>query len=166
MITQKELKRLLDYNPLTGEFTWLVFRGGGAPQVGELAGWLNWQGYREIKTGRRIYQASRLAFLWMTGRWPKATIDHVNLDATDDRWINLREATAPNQMRNRRGWSRHGFKGVDADLRKGGFVARLKIGGRQIYLGRRRMAAEAHELYRAAAKKRFGAFARMDHRDN
>lgn len=163
MITQKQLKELLDYNPLTGKFTWRVFRGGGAPEVGEQAGSVNGQGYREIKLRPKIYEASRLAVLWMTGRWPQHTVDHINQSLDDNRWANLREASWREQCRNRRGWSKYGFKGVKTDRRNPGFSAWIKIDGKAIYLGRRPTAAEAHELYRQAAAKRFGAFARTNH---
>jgi Demerecviridae HNH endonuclease len=161
MITQNELKRLLNYDPATGVWTWRVWRGGGAPRAGEVAGHINGQGYREIKLRPKTYQVGRLVFLWMTGKWPKREVDHINGDQADNRWCNLREATEQQQCRNRRGWSKHGFKGIRA--RKGGFEAVITINHKRTYLGRRQTAAAAHELYCIAAAKHFGAFARADH---
>src|SRR5262245_10946802 len=112
MITQKKLREILKYDPRTGIWRWRVYRGGGAPPAGAIAGSINGQGYREIKIGQKTYEVGRLSFLWMMGRWPLKTIDHINCVLDDNRWRNLREATRQEQCRNRPGWSKHGVKGV------------------------------------------------------
>jgi hypothetical protein len=38
------------------------------------------------------YLAEHLAWLYVTGEWPKHAIDHVNGDTLDNRWENLRES--------------------------------------------------------------------------
>lgn len=157
MITGSELGKRLNYDPETGQFTWCTRR------VGTLAGRVMADGYRRIQLCQKQYVASRLAFVWMTGRWPQETIDHINGDRDDNRWCNLREATKFEQQRNKRGWSKHGFKGVYIDSKSGLFGARIRIAGRLKCLGIRRTAEEAHELYCAAARAHFGAFARVDH---
>jgi hypothetical protein len=162
MITQARLKELLNYDPDTGVWTWRVWRGGSAPRVGEIACHKQ-QRPRQIKIMGRLYQTSHLAFLYMMGQWPRRTIDHINLDYLDDRWCNLREATKQEQSCNKRGWARSGYKGVTVD-RNGGFIARIGHNSEVIYLGWRRTAEEAYELYRAAAAKLHGAFACADHR--
>lgn len=90
-LDQQTLQSLLDYEPHTGLFFWLVNRG--SVQKGDLAGFLDDKGYIRICINGRGYRAHRLAFLYMTGRWPKETIDHKDRVRTNNEWSNLREAT-------------------------------------------------------------------------
>ena len=39
------------------------------------------------------YLAEELAFFYMTGQWSKYGVEHVNGNAQDNRWENLREKT-------------------------------------------------------------------------
>jgi len=160
MITQEELKRLLNYDPNTGVWTYRIWRGGSAPRAGAVACRPQHEPW-QIRIGKQLYQPSRLAFLYMTGRWPK-TVDHINQDRSDNRWCNLREATKQQQSANRRGWAQSGFKGVRQES-KGCFLARIGVGGKIIYLGSCPTAEEAHQLYQTAALKYFGEFARSNH---
>jgi HNH endonuclease len=93
LLTQERLRSLLDYDPATGAFTWLVDRRGRFARKGARAGTINGNGYRQISIDCVIYPCARLAVLWMTGRWPKRLVDHHNRDKIDDRWDNLRPAT-------------------------------------------------------------------------
>lgn len=47
------------------------------------------------------YKAHRIIWLWVTGEWPNGQIDHINRDALDNRWSNLRIATPNANARNR-----------------------------------------------------------------
>jgi hypothetical protein len=89
LLMAEELRALLSYGQADGVFTWLVKPGKRARAI---AGNL-YRGYRRIKIGPRFYAAHRLAWLWMTGEWPAAEIDHINMDRDDNRWCNLREAS-------------------------------------------------------------------------
>ncbi|PNE10603.1 MAG: HNH endonuclease [Beijerinckiaceae bacterium] len=92
MITAERLRELLHYEPQTGEFTRRVAMSGRGASVGDIAGKVTKKGYREISVGGSRHKAHRLAWLYMTGEWPKDQIDHVNLNKGDNRWCNLREA--------------------------------------------------------------------------
>lgn len=109
MLTQARLKELLHYNPRTGEFVWRVTVASKA-QAGMRAGSTNSDGHRQIKVDKSFYYAHRLAWLYMTGVFPKTEIDHENRKRDDNRWRNLREATPGEQRRNARG--RGGITGV------------------------------------------------------
>lgn len=98
-MTKEELRKLLTYDLLTGEFTWNVTRGGLAV-AGSPAGSRIPEGYKLISVKGRIYMASRLAFMYVLGRWPHNLVDHINEDKKDDRWINLRDATEAQNRRN------------------------------------------------------------------
>lgn len=49
------------------------------------------------------YKASRLAWLYMTGEWPKYEMDHINHVKDDNRWVNLRDVTPAENCANRTG---------------------------------------------------------------
>jgi hypothetical protein len=91
---------MLHYEPTTGEWTWLRPCSRNI-HVGDKAGKTKKYGYNKIQIWGTSYQASRLAFLYMIGRWPADQIDHKNRDKEDDRWDNLREATQSENNYNR-----------------------------------------------------------------
>lgn len=95
MITQDELKTLLDYEPRTGVFRWR-FRPNAETHreklintrhAGTVAGSRHKFGIR-IKIAGVPYMAHRLAMLWMTGAIPPHVL-HANGDIYDNRWANL-----------------------------------------------------------------------------
>jgi hypothetical protein len=93
MLSAKRLRRVLSYAPATGIFRWKVSASSRAP-VGAIAGAKNGRGYHQIRIGGRPYSASRLAWLYMTGKWPNSEISYINGKRSDTRWANLREATS------------------------------------------------------------------------
>lgn len=90
-LTQERLKQMLRYDPETGVFTRI--RANGTAKVGDVAGTRKPDGYRAISIDGRLYQANRLAWLYMTGDWPPELVDHRDRDPSNDRWANLRAAT-------------------------------------------------------------------------
>jgi len=108
----KELKRYLSYDPDTGEFRWIkTTHARGTP--GNIAGCLSYWGYWRVAFMGKYYMAHRLAWYFMTGKPPINQIDHKNGIRTDNRFCNLREATAAENVRNSisKG-ARTGVKGV------------------------------------------------------
>ena len=77
MLTAKRLRKVLSYAPTTGIFRWKVSAGSRAPG-GAKAGAKNGRGYHQIRIGGWTYSASRLAWLYMTGKWPTSEISYVN----------------------------------------------------------------------------------------
>ncbi len=156
-LTQERLRAALDYDPLTGVFLWRTNRRGHA-KAGNVAGTPS-KGYVSIKLSQKRYYAHRLAWFWMTGKWPAEEIDHRDLDRGNNRWANLREATARQNKGNLRPRT-GGLKGVRYEPRGSAWVARIKDHGRNLHLGTFRTATEADAAYRAAAAEIFGEFAR------
>lgn len=161
-ITQTQLHELLKYDPETGHFTRLTGR-----HVGKIAGYQKEPSpgdkpYWAIQIGSRAYQAHRLAWLYMTGEWPKALTDHKDGDSLNNRWLNLREADFSTNTQNscRRSDNRSGLKGVNYTAARG-WKARISLHGRRIHLGRFPTAEAAHAAYKEAAEKLFGEFARV-----
>lgn len=164
LISAFRLRELLDYDPATGAWTWLVDRG---PKVkaGDVAGSKHW--YKKDKTFRRVikiedrlYLASRLAFLYLKSRWPHGQVDHQNTDTIDDRWKNLREATQTQNMYNRK-TQRNNHLGVKGIRKRGNrFSARIKTDGKSLFLGSFETMEEAAAVHLAATKRYAGYFAR------
>lgn len=74
-VTQTQLRELLDYDSLTGVFTWKLNRRGGRGIVpGQRAGTVKKTGgqkrYRYIRINDTDYLAKRLAWFWMHDSWP------------------------------------------------------------------------------------------------
>jgi hypothetical protein len=113
MLDQKTLKKMLNYDPETGEFTWIMIPNNTI-KLGRIAGKLMPNGYTNIRVKKRNYYAHRLAFLWMTGKFPKETVDHINHNKSDNRWNNLRPASYSENMINVKITTRNtsGCKGV------------------------------------------------------
>ena len=158
-LTASRLRDVLDYDQLTGVFTWRVANRNA--KIGAVAGTLNKQtGYRLIKVDGFDYLAHRLAHLHVTGAWPASCVDHVNLDRADNRWANLRPATRLQNAHNRGLTSSNssGFKGVSAS--RGGWQANIRVNGKLKFLGRYPSPEAAHAAYAAAALQSFGHFAR------
>lgn len=158
-LTAERVREVLNYDSNTGVFVWaksLSNRRG----IGNRAGVrCRRDGYRIIGIDGKTYVTSRLAWLWMTGEWPKF-VDHINCNRDDDRWSNLREASrTENQCnRGRQSNNRSGFKGVHAH--QGRWRARICKEQKSVSLGVYDTPEEAHQAYIVAAEKIHGAFAR------
>ncbi len=167
MLDQATLKQWIHYNPDTGVFTRLKVL---SPKRQALVGkpMLNRpkRGYVRIQIEGRTYPAHRLAWLYITGAWPKDTIDHINREPFDNRWCNLREATLIQQLGNipvpdHKTHGRHGKKsGVRGVYWRGGspvdtkWIAHLK----NRHLGAFDTIDEAKAAYTVAAKAKWGEF--------
>jgi hypothetical protein len=159
LLTQEMLKELLHYDPETGIFTWRT-SGRGRRKSG-MAGVLRADGYRNITIAGRVILSHRLAWLYMTGKWPKHYIDHINGVKGDNRWVNLREANLKENGRNRVGRKNTSsrYKGVFRCSENLAWIAQLRGGGSRGYLGRFTCEHEAALAYNQAAEKHHGVFA-------
>lgn len=159
MITQLELFEKLNYNPYTGLFVWLI-RPRLRSKIGDIAGQLTNHGYILIGINGNRYLAHRLAWLYMTGELLENDIDHKDLNRTNNKWNNLREA---NDSQNKGNALKHkdntsGKKGVCWDKSRNKWIVRVG----KIYLGRFDKIEDAAIIYESAAIKYFGEFARSD----
>jgi len=150
--------QVLHYNSETGVFTWVIPSRG--TKAGDVAGCRKNNGYIKICVDQKQYHAHRLAFLYVEGRFPKADIDHVNGDRTDNRWANLRHATRSNNLLNKAKSPRNtsGFKGVSWHKQRQKWAARAQDGEKYRHLGLYDTPEAAAEAYRAFAMLRHGEF--------
>lgn len=160
-LTRKLLKSLVRYSPETGIFTRLVARSNRV-KVGETVGRKNDQGYLTVNIDGFHYRLHRLAWFYVTGRWPVGDIDHINGDRSDNRWKNLREATRSQNMANMNGGKgRSGIKGVAWNSARKLWQAQIVVNGKCIYLGLFSGKEDAAAARREAAFKHHGSFARL-----
>ena len=163
---------LFEYESDTGRLLWAVDAGRwGRIPAGTRAGseHTDQDGYRSryVTIEGKLYKATHLIWAWMTGQWPKRTVDHKNLDGLDDRWENLREADDSQQKQNnrRRKDSKTGFKCVtyynDPRYRDGKcYRWQVVVNGKRIKSSTRfETAKEAYEAYCARLPDFHGQFA-------
>lgn len=162
MITQENLKQNLRYDPETGLFNWRVSRRRNVRKAGDVAGLPRERGYSQIWINNKPYNAHRLAFLYMTGKWPKV-VDHINGDIRDNKWSNLREcfgSTLNNANMKRSIRNTSGIKGVSWSAKSHKWYASIMCNGHSKNLGYFALKEDAAAAYRRASLKIFGEFAR------
>lgn len=154
-LTATKLKEFINYDPDTGIFTRLARMSKSSRiQIGEIAGSINNHGYVLISILGGRYSAHRLAWLYMTGKWPINQIDHINTIKNDNRWNNLRQVTCSINKQNTRKAncdSSTGFLGAHPSGKK--FRAQIRIDGKNIHLGLYSTPEDAHEAYIKAKRK-------------
>lgn len=154
-------RRLLDYNPGTGEFCWRERVSPRMP-IGKLAGNINRLGYRVIKISPHgLFAAHRLAWAVHYGEQPPEIIDHINRCRADNRILNLRSAdTSQSQVNRESRKGKSGYKGVCRSGRRLlPWLAKVYVRRKLIVLGCFETAEEAGLAYDVAADRFFGDFA-------
>jgi hypothetical protein len=137
LITAARLRELLHYDPETGIFMRRVTTGRhGRYCAGEVAG-RNHNDYSSIGVDDCEYKAHRLAWLYMTGRWPEGPLDHINMVKADNRFCNLRLATKTHNTANIPARGRSGLKGTYRTP-GGRWQAKIMVDGKSIWLCARR----------------------------
>lgn len=145
-ISAEYAKSVLSYDPVTGEFVWVKGRNRG-----KVAGVITQAGYRIITVARKIYLASRLAWLVSTGEWPECFIDHINGNKDDNRLNNLRNISRRGNVENqRKAMNRNkssGLLGVSKGAKDNKWKAKIHSHGCDYQLGRYDTKEEAHLAY-------------------
>ena len=149
--TQERLKEVLNYDHETGVFTWKISRG---VKKGTEAGCLTGDGYILIRVDRKLYRASRIAWMYHYGEDPgDLLVDHKDRNRSSNRIDNLRLAT-PEQ--NNQNMNANGFSWSKARKK---WEAYIRFEGRKINLGLFTCTEDAREAYINARHKYFGEFA-------
>lgn len=163
--TLRRVKELLSYNPRTGSFRWRKKTQWTDPA--KPVGGLKPSGYFYIQIDGLKTGGHRYAHLLMTGRWPHPETDHKDLNRSNNRWSNIREATNSQNKLNRKKKSNAfvtTLKGVIKDRRypslKKPYRAQINLNGKTIRLGYFGSELAAHRAYVREAKKIGGKYAR------
>jgi hypothetical protein len=162
-LTAARLRELLHYDPDTGAFTRrfaeLTPKGGVRKAAGTVIGRPMAGGYVRVGVAGRRYLANVLAWLYMTGQWPRGDVDHRDGDPSNNRWKNLRDVAHQQNIENRRHANKNntcGLLGVHASGARGRWTAAIHVGGRKTHLGSFGSPEEAHAAY-VEAKRRLHA---------
>lgn len=152
-LTAARLRELLHYDPDTGVFTNRIKRSRKTVP-GAVAGCLT-VGRIAIRLDGVLHLAHRLAWLYMTGEWPKMEVDHRDGDASNNRWASLRDVPHQVNIQNQRrprADNGTGFLGVSRRGDK--FLAQIadKDGGRP-RIGEFATPEEAHAAYLEAKRR-------------
>jgi len=105
-------------------------------KVGEEAGYLRLDGYRQICINGRYYLTARVIWFYANGEWA-INIDHINHRRDDNRLCNLRSVTKAENNRNRskRSDNTSGVSGVSWYKPRNKWRARIKVNSKHIHLG-------------------------------
>jgi hypothetical protein len=156
MIVQERVTELLEYRD--GDLFWKRRMSGSAGK-GDIAGCVRKDGYRVVRIDGKLYLAHRLVWLIHHGCIPPM-LDHINMDRTNNRIENLREASNAENMCNSlaRSTNTSGVKGVSwfKPIKK--WAAVIGIPGKSIHLGYFNDISEAEQAMRTAREKYHGAF--------
>lgn len=158
MITQEELKRLLNYDPDTGIFTWKEDRLFNKLK-GKIAGNLSHTGYVYITIYNKAYRAHRLAWLYVYGELPRM-LDHKNRIRNDNRISNLRTATHAENSHNRSITKINKITNArGVRFRYGKYYAYIWNNNKYMHLGVYFTLEEAIKVREEKAKELYGDFA-------
>lgn len=163
-LTQYLLKELFDYRD--GKLYWKIKKGSA--NIGDRAGNVMKNGYRQIGINSKNYYTHRVIFLYHHGYLPEF-LDHIDGDKSNNNIENLREATLQeNQMNHKKPKSMNGkptssrFKGVCWDKQREKWLSHITIDGKQKHLGRYDTEIDAAKSYDNSAIKAFGEFANLN----
>ena len=134
--SQEELRERFNYDEHVGILTYRKKVFKSTVNIGDEAGYKTKRGYINIQINLKYYLAHRLIWLYVYGKIPNNSIDHINHDTSDNRLINLREADIVINGRNRTLGKNNTSGHIGVILRpKNKFEASIKVLGKTINLG-------------------------------
>lgn len=152
-LTQERLRDLFTYEPERGVFIRTTSRG--KHRRGSILSGTSSHGYLRACIDGRQYAIHRLAFLWMTGKWPLEDVDHINGNRADNRWLNLRDVARRVNLENIRApqASNKSSGRLGVEGRGSRFRARICVNGRVVSLGSYASDEEAYQAYLMAKRQ-------------
>lgn len=159
-ISQERLMEVLDYNPDTGYFTWIV-RLGARTQIGGKPGTVDAGGYLKIAVDGKAFMAHRLAWIYFYGGdISNSEIDHINGNRLDNRISNLRLANRSENNWNQKikNSNNSGVKGVSWDKGAKKWRAQCMVNGVKYFIGRFNNISDAEQAVVSFRRKFHGKF--------
>lgn len=158
-LTAERAREVFDYDPITGALYWRI-RMNNRRAGSSVGGRPTSAGYLTVGVDGIRYTQSRVIWLWMTGEWPRNEVDHRNRIKSDNWWLNLRDATRLENVRNiaqARRDSSSGVRGIYL-VRGRRWRASIRTGGRSVHLGYFSTKEAAESAYITARALHFGEF--------
>jgi type II secretory ATPase GspE/PulE/Tfp pilus assembly ATPase PilB-like protein len=126
-LTQQDLLELFEYK--NGDL--YNKKPRSKVKVGEIAGSILADGYRQVKIGNRSYKVHRVIFMMQYG-YLSPQIDHINGNKSDNRIENLRPATNATNQYNRKSQRNNttGHKNIHFCNRSKRYVVSFRINGK------------------------------------
>lgn len=171
------LRECFGYDPDTGVLTWRERPLSHFPTdafcdafnrrwAGRSAGAVARQKYGSVRVLVKVncasFQCARLVWTLQTGKTVFGVIDHIDGDATNNRWANLREVTTTQNGQNRthKSKSEGGFVGVNLCRRTGKWRAGVTLNKKFVWLGHYEKHSDAVDKVMSFKREHFGEFAR------
>ena len=126
--SEDDLKKILSYDEKTGIFM-VKNNANVTSHINNMYLIIHIDGVR--------YQAHRLAWLYVYGKFPNGEIDHINGDESDNRILNLRDVSHAENMKNQRVRSNNtsGVMGVSWHKTNKKWCSLIIVNGQRINLG-------------------------------
>jgi hypothetical protein len=154
----EKIKELLQYDPISGIFTWIGKSATRANRIkiGSKAGSKHNKGYISISIFGIPILAHRLAWYFVHGEFPKNNIDHINCDPSDNRIENLRDisqAINSQNSRTARVNNKSGYLGVHFAKGSNKWTSQITINRKCKSLGLFETPEKAYEAYLKAKRE-------------
>jgi hypothetical protein len=146
MTKDEAIRKYLRYEPTTGDLWWTA--KAPVKVANKKANAKDPLGYICLKINGHMLKGHRLAWFFVYGDFPKAHIDHINGNPSDNRIENLRDVSRFINMQNEKKARFHnssGFLGVSPN--GSGWRAEIRILGKKKNLGTFATPQQAHEAY-------------------
>lgn len=136
MLTQEDVRKLFNYDKLTGSLIWKI-RLSNRISIGDYAGSMSNKGYLTTRVKNKLYLNHRLIWLYHYGYFPENQIDHIDRDKLNNRVNNLREVSQSCNIRNTgsRKNNKSGVKGVSWHKASKSWRVNIMTNGKPNYLG-------------------------------
>jgi len=137
MIMDETIEESLEYDATSPSGLKWKIKSGKSIHVGAVAGCLTEYGYYRVSINRKLYAAHRIVWFLVKGEWPTGQIDHINGIGSDNRIENLRVVNSSENNQNKKAPNTNssGFMGVSWNKKGKKWEARIKLNGKQKYLG-------------------------------
>ncbi|MGJ8681634.1 HNH endonuclease [Paraglaciecola sp.] len=133
--SQDRLKKVLNYDPITGNLTW-KHHANRVDLIGSGCGTKRSDGYYSCHIDGDKFAVHRVIYKLMTNEEPQL-VDHINGNPSDNRWCNLRSVTSQENNKNTKLLKNNktGIAGVFYHEKQHRYHANVRINGKSLHLG-------------------------------